>query len=200
MRVSLQFIAILLLGAQAVPAGNAIQFSASAEEFVGEGIVYHRLHFQDGDRGISYRPPNGWKCALIDNRLRLMPNDKNFAEAQIDSAPLDQPVVFDAAIAASVAQQSLAALPVGNQEAAMVKQDQNTLPLNNNPTLETIISYKLMGETFQRGVIVAITPNNQITFKFSARKADFDALYRAFRASISTWEWQPAVAKAATAP
>lgn len=199
MRASLKIILLLVLCARIAVGGNAIQFSASAEEFVGEGVVYHRLRFRDGDKTVSFRAPNNWSYAVIDTRLRLTPNDVKLAEGYLESAPLEKPVTFDDAVISSVAQQLLAALPAGNQNAAVLKQEQNTIPLSGNPTLETIVSYKLMGETFQRGVIIALTPNNQITFRFSARKADFDTLYRAFRASIASWQWQPQTASVASA-
>jgi len=62
--------------------------------------------------------------------------------------------------------------------------------LNNNPTFELSISYQGTGYTFQRSVLVVNTPGTQIVFKFTAPKSDFDPLYREFRASLRTWEWQ----------
>lgn len=84
-----------------------------------------------------------------------------------------------------------------SQQAALVRQEQNPILLNNNQSFEVVVSYKGLGDNFERSVLFVNTPTNQLVFKLTARKSDFDALYRAFRASISSWEWQelPAVSK-----
>lgn len=194
MRTLLPAFLTLLVTSQFAIAGNPIEFSADVQKFTGEGIVYHRLTFKDDERAISYLPPPGWTCSLRGNSLRLTPPNKDFAEAQIESFPLEKPKPMDDAAVAALTQDVLAALPHGSQQATVVRQEQNPM-LNNNPGFELIVSYKIPGDTFQRGIIFVNTQENQLVFKFSARKGDFDQLYRIFRSSIFTWEWQePAVA------
>jgi len=189
-----KFVAIVVLFSTlrlAMAAGNLVEFSAALQKFEGEGITYQRLVFKDDKRVIYFQPPRGWKCSGTENQLTLAPADRSFAEAKITSAPLDRPVALDEKAADAFKQQVLSSLPEGSRNAAIVKQEQNGLMLNNNPAIEVVISYDAFGQTFQRSVILLSTPTNQVRFQFTARKSDFDTLYRAFRASVVTWEWQP---------
>jgi len=185
----------LLLSAGWIRAGNAIEFSADLKEFTGEGIVYHRLIFKDNEQSIYFQPPPGWACTLIGKSLHLRPSDKNFAVAEINSAALTAPQPFTEATTQALAQEVLTNLPPASQQAALVRQEQNPILLNNNQSFEVVVSYKGLGDNFERSVLFVNTPTNQLVFRLTARKSDFDALYRAFRSSISSWEWQepPAV-------
>jgi hypothetical protein len=191
MGVAWKAFVLLALLARTATAGNSIEFSSALEKFIGEGIVYPRLVFKDDKRPVYYQPPRDWRCTLDRNSLHLVPPNKSFAEAEISSAALEKPVALDDAAIAGLTQQILATLPPDSQQTSIVKQEHNVVLLNNNPTFELIVSYKLLGDTFERSVFVVNTPKTQILFKFSARKSDFDALYRTFHASILTWEWQP---------
>ena len=188
MRTLLTASLALFLTAQFVTAGNPIRFSADITEFTGEGVVYRRLTFKEDKHTISYLLPQGWACSLNDNVLRLTPPEKSFAEGQIQSVALDTPKLMDETAIAALTQNVLTALPPDSQQTTVVKQEQNPM-LGNNPGFELVVSYKVLGDTFQRGVIFVNTPANQLVFKFTARKSDFDPLYRAFRSSVFTWEW-----------
>jgi hypothetical protein len=172
-------------------AGNLVEFSASVQDFSGEGVTYHRLVFKDGKRVVYYQLPNGWKCNASDKELTVNPSERPFAEGKITSTALDRPVVLDDRAATAFKDQVFNALPPGAQHATVLKLEQNSVLLNNNPVIELILSYDAFGQSFQRSVIIVNTPANQIRFQFSARKSDFDALYRTFRASVLSWEWQP---------
>ncbi|MEY2540026.1 MAG: hypothetical protein QOG67_3766, partial [Verrucomicrobiota bacterium] len=101
-------------------------------------------------------------------------------------------IPLDEKAASALTQQVIKSAPPGSQQVAIVSEVQNGLLLGNNPTFEVVASYKAMGETFQRSVLFVNAPGKQLVFQLSSRKSDFDALYRAFRASILTWEWQEA--------
>jgi hypothetical protein len=179
----------LLLVAGMAVAGNLIEFSDTDYAFTGEGVTYHKLVFKDDKRTISYQPPAGWKCRLAGNQLQLVPPDKTLCEAKISSVALDTPIAVDEHLVAGFNQQVLAELPTGAQQGVVVKQEQNALLLNGNPTLRAEVSYVAFGQRYQRSVLLVITPKNQIRFQLTARAADFDAADRAFRPSILSWEW-----------
>ena len=189
MKIVRQILIVLCLLTDLAGAGTEIQFSADLEGFTGEGIVYHRLTFKDGKRTISYLPPQGWSCSLNGNYLRLVPSGKSFAEAQIESIPFDKPMPLDDTTTAALTQRFLSTMPQESQQVALIKQEQNPVPFSNNQNFEVVASYKLLGDTFQRGILFVNTPENQIVFKLTARKSDFDDLYRALRASIGSWQW-----------
>ena len=179
----------LFLTARFSIAGNPIEFSADTTEFTGEGIIYHRLTFKDDKRIVFYQLPQGWTCSLNGNALRLTPPGKSFAEAQIESIPFDKPMPLDDTTTAALTQRFLSTMPPESQQVALVKQEQDPVPFSNNRNFEVVASYKLLGDTFQRSILFVNTSENQIVFKLTARKSDFDALYRVFRASIGSWQW-----------
>lgn len=190
MKPSAKSLLPLLLLVQVAMAGNAVKFSASPQEFAGEGVIYRRLVFADNDRTVFYIPPAKWKPFLSDNQLRLTVPEKNGAEGAIESTGFDKPVPLDDNAVALLTDQVLKKLPADARNAVVTKQQLNALPFNNNPTLEVVVSYTYFGQPFQRAVVFVYTPANQIVFKFTAPKTDFDTLYRAFRSSVGTWDWQ----------
>ena len=196
MKTFLQPFFALLLGASLAVAGNPIEFSADLKEFKGEGgITYNRLTFKDDKQTIDFIPPKGWNCTLSGKNLHLRPADKNFAAAEIEAIPLlAAPKPLDETAIAALAQQVLAALPPESQQATIVKQEQNPF-LGNHEGFEVTASYKALGDTFQRSVLFVNTPTNQIVFKLTAKKSDFETLHRAFRGSISSWVWQESATK-----
>ena len=182
----------------AMAAGNLVEFSAALQKFTGEGVTYQRLVFKDANRVVYYQPPMGWKCNASTELVTITPADRTFAEAKISSVSLDNPVALDDKAADVFKQQVLSSLPEGSRNAGVVKQEQNGIMLNNNPVLEVVVSYDVYGQSFRRSVFLLNTPTNQVRFQFTARKADFDALYRQFRGSVVTWEWQPEQERADT--
>src|SRR2546423_796825 len=78
---------VLAAFAQVAAQTAPIQFSGDVQEYKSEGILYHRLVFQEDKRQISYQPPAKWECRTIDNHLKLIPPGKAFAEAEISAFP-----------------------------------------------------------------------------------------------------------------
>ena len=174
-------------------AGNSIEFSVREQKFTSEGMNYRRLVFKDDKQLIFYQPPNRWSCRVTDNQLCLLPPERPMCEGRIESSPAPQPAAGNENAAAAFAQQVLAALPSGSRRATIIKQEENGLLVNGYPTFEVIVSYEAFGQSFRRSVLQVNAPANQIRFQFTSGKSDFDLLYRPFRSSILSWEWQPAI-------
>lgn len=180
-----------LLDASPTALGNEIEFSANLQEFGSQGLAYRRLIFKDAQHTISYQPPPGWICALVGKHLYLKPPNQNFAAAQIKAVPLIASQPFDKIITAALTEQVLASLPEGTLNHVLLKEEMDTVSLNNHQSYEVTVSYEALGQTFRRSVLFINTPANRIVFKFTAREVSFDALHQAFRNSILTWEWHP---------
>jgi hypothetical protein len=169
--------------------GNEIEFSANLEEFGSQGLAYRCLIFKDAQRTISYQPPSAWICALVGKHLYLKPPNQNFAAAEIKAVPLVASQSFDKIITAALTEQVLANVPEGTLNKILVKEEMDTVSLNNHQSYEVTVSYEALSQTFRRSVLFINTPANRIVFKFTAREGSFDALHQAFRNSILTWEW-----------
>ncbi len=125
-----RFLIALAVLPQIAAAGNAIEFSASLQEFTGQGIIYHRLIFKDDKRTVFYQPPQGWTAEMAGNRLRLKPSDKTFAEAEITSVPLKKPAAFDEPTVAALMQQVLSNAPPTSQQPELVFPSCPKTPIN----------------------------------------------------------------------
>lgn len=179
-----------LLEPSPVPAGTEIEFSANLQEFDGEGGAGRGLIFKDAGRIICYQPPSGWICTLVGKHLYLKPPNQNFAAAEIKAVPLIASQAVDKIIAAALTEQVLTHVPEGAENVLLVREEMNPVSLDHYQSYEVIVSYAALRQKFQRSVIFLNTPANRFVFKFTAREDIFDALYQAFRNSISTWEWR----------
>lgn len=178
-----------LLEPPPVPVRKEIEFSANLQEFDSQGLACRCLIFKDAERIICYQPPSGWICTIVGKHLYLKPPNQNFAAAEIKAVPLIASQPVDKIIAAALTEQVLTHVPEGAEDTLLVKEELNPVSLDDHQSYEVIVSYVALRHKFQRSVIFLNTPANRIVFKLTARHDIFDALYRAFRESILSWEW-----------
>jgi hypothetical protein len=175
----------------ALSARSAVDLAPIPSEFEGEGIKYVQHTFKDDKRQVVYVPPQLWSYRGSSSQLRLTP-PANFpkAEATIETTPLAAPAPLDNKAMEIAKQQLLASLGPSVQGAKLVSEEQNPLLISGNvATYEITVSYQIYGEAFSRSVLFANLPDAQLRFKLSAPKKDFDALHRAFHASLVSWQW-----------
>jgi hypothetical protein len=187
----------------ALTARGGIDLTPSVTEYVSLGIKYRQLTFQDDKRRIEYELPTGWSFDGSSNQLHLKPKGKSFAEAVVTAAPLDKPQPLDDNTVKLLGQQVIASLPVGSQLAKVEEEIANPVLLSENASFEVTVSYQSMGEKFLRSALFVNLRDTQLVFRLTARKDDFQAVHREFKASIFSWHWiepdlgQPELAKAA---
>jgi hypothetical protein len=168
----------------------AIDLTPSVEEYVGEGILYHRVVFRQEKRSITMELPNQWNCAGAGDRVRFVPPPAYpFSEGIIVAAPLPKPLPLDESATAAFKREVLASLPAGNQGVTVVAEIENSLRIDGNPGYEFVVSYKLLGRTFHRSAILVHLPVVRLTFQFTATDKDFAALDRTFRHAVISGQW-----------
>ena len=181
---------------------GSIDLTPSVTEYVSLGIKYRQLIFQDDKRRIEYELPTGWSFDGSSNQLHLKPQGKSFAEAVVTAALLDKPQLLDDNTVKLLGQQVIAGLPGGSQFAKLEEEIANPVLLDANGSFEVTVSYQSMGEKFFRSALFVNLRDTQLVFRLTARKDDFQALHREFKASIFSWHWigpdpgQPELAKA----
>jgi hypothetical protein len=193
MRHGQAIVAFVLISA-AAKAYAIADLTPTVAEYKAEGITYRQLIFKDGQQDVSYDLPPRWSYRFDGGRILLTPTDVAFAEASIEAVPLPKPQPFDRATTEKLNQQVLTTLPPNSEAIAITKSEQNPVLLNSNLSYEIAVSYKTMGNVFQRSVLFVNAPGTQLIFRLSARKSDFDRLYSIFRASVFTWQWVEAAA------
>jgi hypothetical protein len=193
-----KFAFIPALFAVAARALAAIDFTPTVNQYQSEGAQYSSVNFKDEKRSVSIILPRQWTCHGDSSRLQIIPPNQSLSEGVLQSVPTRSPVRFDEATVKRLEQQVVSTLPAGAQGVTMVSQQENTILLGQNLSYEFVLSYKTLGQTFCRSVIFVNCPNQQLAFRFSAPAASFDNLNKAFRRSLSSWQWtEPAPVKTA---
>ena len=178
-----------LLFLTTVAGRGGIDLTPSVNEYVAQGIKVQQLIFKEDKRRIEYEPPSGWKFDGGPNQLHLLPPQKNFAEAVVAVAQLNKPQSLDENTIKLLEQQFVANLPAGSQFVKIEEEVPNSVLLDGNAGFEVTVSYQSMGEKFLRSALFVNLRDIQLIFRLSARKDDFQALHREFKASIFSWHW-----------
>ncbi len=183
------YLAILFL-AVVSRAHAGIDFTPTAGERTLEGIVFKQLVFHQNGRPITYEQPRGWTFSGGGNGIKFSPADVSQAQAFIEQVPLAAPLVMDDATVAKLREQAMATVPNGAQNVVLVSEEKNPLPIHQRETYAVTISYDFYGEVYNTSVLFANLDDTQLRFRTVARKADFENVRRAFRASLFTLSWQ----------
>lgn len=190
----------LFLLTLASTAGAAVDLTPFPREYVEEGVRVVEVTLQANPGTVRYFPPREWSVTGSKDRLQVTPREKNFSEGLILAAPLPEPRPLDEATRQAFEQQVLATLPAGSQKVEVVLREENTVILNGHHSYQVVVAYHTLGQDFLRSSILVHYPHTQLVFRFSAPKTDFEALNKAFRRSISSWNWTEPAGQAAAAP
>jgi hypothetical protein len=195
-------ILFFLLAAAFTTARAGIDLTPRPHETTCEGFTFKELLFKDDKGQILYQLPNKWTWRAGADGVHLTPPGIVNADAVIQATPLAKPQPLDEKGIDSARQQLLASVPPGSQMIAVVKEEQNAVPFNGNPTYEIQVSYQVIGATFLRSVLFTNVGDTQLSFRLTAHKSDFEPLHDLFRRSILSWQWiepQPKAAPVAVA-
>lgn len=176
-----------------------IDFTPEVKEYTAQGFTHRELTFKHDKGTLTFEAPQKWLVRGDKARLRLSPPDKNFVEAIVQAAP-SVPPRFDEQSLKVLEEQVLRGVPSGAQSVQTVRRMENPVAIGANPSFEFVISYQTLGHTFQRSVVFVNCPDQQVTFRFTAPKADFDLFNAEFRRGISSWHWVNEPAATAGAP
>ena len=168
-----------------------VDLKATMHEYMAEGVNHQELVFKDGKRTITMDLPNQWTYLSTGDRLQLLPPKAQFAEGVVQTVPMAAPRPLDDAAKKIFTDQIRASVPP-NSEAITVDVQDNPIVLNGNESFEVVLSYKNVGYVFQSSAILLNCPENQLIYRFTARKNDFEALNQTFRRAILSWQWSAA--------
>jgi hypothetical protein len=170
--------------------GGPIDFTPTSSQRVLENVVFPQLIFHQDGHAISYEKPQNWTFTASAAQLKLTPPNISQAQATIDQVALPAPQKFDEVTAAALRQVVLGAIPGEAQNAKVVNEEQNPVPINQQPSYAITANYSYFGQDYEVSVLFANLGETQLRARLVARKADFDALQRAFRGSLFSLHWQ----------
>src|ERR1700719_1753152 len=164
----------LLLVLFAATSAKALDLTPIVSEYVAEGITFRQLTFKDGKRQVVYEPPQRWTCRGSVSSLQLTPAKTDRADAVIQAVELNAPQTLDNKAIDALREQFLKSVPPGSQSVTLVSEEQNPVSLENGASYAVTVAYQALGETFLRSVVFVNLPETQLTFRLTARKADFE--------------------------
>lgn len=188
MRSKLFVLFLLALGA-ANSASAQIDFTPITREYTAGGFIHRELIFKTDKGTVTLAPPVKWNVRGGKDRVQLSPPDKSFVEATIQAAPVTPPPGFDEQNLKVLEQRVLSEVPSGALSVQITGRVENPVVIGSFRSFEFVISYQALGYTFLRSVIFVNGPDQQLTFRFTAPKADFDAFNSDFHRSINSWQW-----------
>jgi len=193
--------ALLALALTIPQAGAEIDFTPTETEYSAEGFTYRQVTLKDGEGRVIFTPPHHWVVRGNKDRMQLTSPDKSFAEATIQAVPLSASQPFDEAAERAFEEQVIRAAPPGSQSVQIVKREQNPIVMAQHLSYGVVISYQALGQTFHRSMVFVNCPGAQLILRFTAPKADFDALNADFVRSMTSWQWinKPAASNTAVA-
>lgn len=191
---------LLFLAVTIHRAGAQIDFTPEVKEYTAQGFTHRELTFKHDKGTVTFDAPQKWLVRGDKAQLRLSPPDKNFVEAIVQATPLLVPPSFDEPSLKALEERVLREVPGSAQSVQMVRRMENPVAVGSNPTFEFVVSYQALGYTFQRSALFVNCPDQQLTFRFTAPKTEFDAFNSDFRRSISSWRWINEPTAAAAGP
>lgn len=194
--LSRTFLCLLLSVASAAA---AIDFTPVVSELTSEGFTYRTVTLKQDGAPVTFVAPLGWTVRGNTDALQLTPSKTDFAEGAIRAAPLTSPA-FDGPVVAALEQNALASAPPTSQGAKVESKRENPVVFGHRLSYEIVISYAILGETFQRSFVLVNLDDMQLVFRLSAKKAGFEKLNDAFRRSITSWQFLPRKGSSAEAP
>lgn len=178
----------LLLGLAVTAARAELQLVPVISEYELDGMKFKQLAFSDADKRATYQPPRCWDYSGSANQLTLHPPGKTQAEATISKTGLGEPGSFDGEALKKVVAETMTQTPKGSSGVMVVSQEKNPLLINGKETFQVVLSYSLLGQTFNRSVLFLNRGHEQLRFQLVAREVDFKELHRAFQASLYSWQ------------
>jgi len=165
----------------------ALDLTPTLKEYTSEGIAFKRLVFNDGKKQITYDLPSRWNYRAIGDSIKLIPPNALNADVFIGALPLTTAQPFDDKGIATAREHFMQGIPATVQSMKVVAEQLNTVPFKAG-NYEITVSYQALGEIFIRRALYINLADTQLVFRLSARKTEFEGLWRTFRSSILSWQ------------
>ena len=171
-------------------AGGPIDFTPTSGERVLENVVFPQLVFHQDGHAITYEQPRNWTFTGGAAQLKLTPPGLSQAQATIEQVALPTPQSFDETSVAALEKVLLASIPGDAQNARIISAEQNPVSIKQQVSIVITANYSYFGQDYAISMLFANLGDTQLRTRLVARKSDFDALKRAFQASLFSLHWE----------
>jgi hypothetical protein len=170
--------------------GGPIDFTPTTGHRELEHVVFPQIIFHQDGHAITYEQPRNWTFTGDAAQLTLTPPGVSQAQATIEQVALPRPQIFDEATATALRQVVLGSIPRDAQDAVVVTEEQSPVQINQQVSYAITAGYSYFGQDYEISILFANLGDTQLRARLVARKADFDALQRAFRGSLFSLHWE----------
>lgn len=178
---------VLVTTLTATSAQATLQLTPTISEYELDGVKFKQLAFSDGVKTAAYQPPKGWDYFGSGDRLTLRPPGKSQAEATIRRLPLPESYAFTDENVRKLLEEATASVPKDSSSVSIVSQEKSPLRISGKETFQVIVSYNLLGQTFNRSILFLNRDGDQLQFQLTSLNADFRVLQAAFQSSLYSW-------------
>lgn len=183
-------VALAAIAASSSTRAGTIDFTPTDSQRVLEGMTFPQILFHQDDHQISYEPPRGWSYSGDTSRLKLSPPGLTQAQAIVEQNLLPSAQPLDESMKQQLANRVIASVPGEARNIQLLGAETNPVRINQQESYEVFAAYSYFGQDYEVSVIFANIGDLQLRFRFVARKADFETLHRAFRASLFSLHWR----------
>jgi hypothetical protein len=157
------------------------------DEYVLDGVKLKQLAFSDGGQKVTYQSPHGWDYSGTETQLTLHPPNKLQAEAIIARISRSDQSEFDDETLKKMVAEVVALVPKGSSNIVVESQEKAPLRIGNRETFLLVISYRALGNNYNRSILFINRGGEQIRCQLTCRASDFTELQKAFLSSQYSW-------------
>ncbi|HEY3835104.1 MAG TPA: hypothetical protein VGL72_00960 [Bryobacteraceae bacterium] len=171
----------ILISATAVA---EVDFTPRESFYLAEATRVPNVSFRNESVDVTYSPPGSWILSGGGRKLTLTPPNKVQAEASMRTEPMKDPMPATDENIKAYGERAVALIPREASKVVLVEVGPAPLKVCLQPLIQATLTYVLFGQQFTTTIYFLPYKKEQITFQFTARNADFQALAKDFRASL----------------
>jgi hypothetical protein len=176
--------AALLLVLFATSAQAQLNLTPKETFYEVEGIQVPNVTFRNGAKNATYSPPGGWRLSGGGTKLTLTPQDTVQAGATIEALAAKDQLPATADNLKAYSELALTLIPREASKVEVVEAVVCPLQISGRSMVEVTLHYSFFGQQFRANLLFMPHDAEQLRFQFSARAADFPALFKTFRTSL----------------
>jgi hypothetical protein len=151
-----------------------------------DGATVSWIIFRDGQRKLTYTPPNGWQLSGSGQKLTLSSDIEANAEGQINVRPGIPGIKIDQSSVSQYVLSAQQSAPPGSRGLQVLGSTINPMKICGYDTLAIELKYEAFGTTYRSHFLYLNRDRDQWIFRFTSPANTFERAFEPFRASLAS--------------